>query len=133
MKNCLCLFCFLLASALSCLADSVYKPSRNCLGCPQAIVLDAGLTQAIEIFDCKAISGMVCRIGLRSDARALPSEIFIQSFGADGSKIGHPIRLIYPNLKRGETGWATFRIERGDRLKAVRLTGKWEGAWKSPY
>jgi hypothetical protein len=132
MKNYLFLTFFSLALAVPCFADSVYKPSPRCIGCPEEIVLETRLAQAIEIFDCKAISGMTCRIGLRSDAKALPSEIFIQSFDVKGRKVGRPIRLIYPELKKGEKGWATFRIERSSEF-SLRLTARWDGPWKNPY
>jgi hypothetical protein len=132
MKNCLRLACFLFVCAYPCLADTVYKTSPACHGCPERIVIQASLAQAIEIWDCKAVSGMTCRIGLRSDAKALPSEIFIGYFGPNGQKIGTTKRLIYPNLKRGEKGWATFNLVAGE-LKTVRLTGRWDGPWKNPY
>ena len=100
MKNCFRFFIsFLSLYAYPCLGDTVYKQSY--ISCPDRIVVETRLAQAIEIRDCKGISGMTCRIVLRSNAAAVPSEIFIQEFGSKGQKLGPPFP---PDLSRPEEG-----------------------------
>lgn len=95
-------------------------------------MIQASLAQAIEIWDCKAVAGMTCRIGLRSDAKGLPSQIFIQAFDQNGKELGVPVPLVYPILRRGQQGLATFNITRGGQLKSIRLTARWDSAGKKP-
>lgn len=103
-------------------------PDENCLGCPP-IVLKGKLSKWLEVSECKAISGMTCRIWFNKGA-VLPSRIFIYEVDAHEHPVGKRRALIYPNLKLGEKGWATFRISRGS---TVVLTGEWNGPWKSAY
>jgi len=62
----------------------------------------------------------------------LPSEVFFTEFDEHGSQAGARVRLIYPELKSGETGWATFRIRLATPTKIV-LQGEWNGSYRDPY
>jgi hypothetical protein len=96
--------------------------------CPP-IILQGKLASSMQISDCKAISGMTCRISFNKDA-VLPSRIFLREVDETKHPVGRKRLLIYPDLKPGERGWATFRIGRG---MTVVLTGEWKGPWKSAY
>ena len=41
------------------------------------------------------------------------------------------MRLIYPKLRAGEKGWATFRL-RSSNPASILLTGEWKGPWRDP-
>lgn len=103
--------------------------------CVPKLSLEGDLSKIFTIptSKCQAISGLTCRITYNGRL-PLPSEIFFEEMSADGKKLGKPIRLIYPHLKKGETGVATFRTSSHSAMTTgIILTGKWEGPWKDPY
>jgi hypothetical protein len=119
---------FLLTLVFSTASDRVITPSGCAISCP-SIVVKGQLSEQLQIFECKATSGMSCKIAFKRGA-ALPSHILIQEVDSKGKPIARRVALIYPNLKPEEKGWATFRISRAN---TVVLTGEWHGAWRSAY
>lgn len=89
------------------------------------------LSKIFDISRCEYISGLTCRIHYNGRL-PLPSEVFFTEFDENGKKAGPRVRLIYPKLKVGETGVATFRIRLGRPFKVV-LEGEWNGPWRDPY
>ncbi|HET6842431.1 MAG TPA: hypothetical protein VFK06_12225 [Candidatus Angelobacter sp.] len=105
---------------------TITQPSGSM--CPP-IVLKGKLADLLQISDCRAISGMTCRISFTENA-VLPSRVFLQEIDEANHQAGHKRPLIYSDLKPGESGWATFRV---GRARTVVLTGEWKGSWKSAY
>jgi hypothetical protein len=95
------------------------------------LILQGRLASTFVIDQYEYISGMTCRIALKGGG-VLPSQVFFIEFDAAGKQIGRKVRLIYPQLNRGETGKATFRLRSGSPAKVV-LRGEWKGPWKDPY
>ena len=95
------------------------------------MVLRGHLKETFTLCGCEYLSGMTCRIEY-SGARPLPSEVFFQEFDKAGTPAGPEVRLIYPNLKPGETGFATFHIRSSSPAK-ISLRAEWKGPWKDPY
>ncbi len=95
------------------------------------IVLPGRLAKCIAITDCEYISGMTCKITYNG-TEPLPSEIYFFEYDEMGISLVKRTRLIYPNLKAGETGYATFRLKFPRPAKLI-LDGIWDGPWKSPY
>jgi hypothetical protein len=95
------------------------------------IELGGKLAKIFSVSDCKYISGLTCRIRYNG-AAPLPSEVFFTEFDDQGRKAGARVRLIYPKLKAGERGYATFRIRLAEPAKIV-LEGEWNGPWRNPY
>ena len=93
--------------------------------------LQDGLADIFSVSDCEYISGMTCRIHYNGK-KPLPSEVFFTGYDSSGKADGELVRLIYPQLRPGETGYATFRIRSSSPTKVV-LRGKWEGPWRNPY
>lgn len=89
------------------------------------------LAGVFSIKDCEYISGLTCKIRY-SGVAPLPSKVFFTEIDEHGKKLGPPIRLIYPKLKKGETGYATFRIRVAEPAKLL-LKGEWNGPWRDPY
>jgi hypothetical protein len=93
--------------------------------------LKGRLAEIFAISDCQWISGLTCRI--RYNGRyALPSEVFFTEYDVKGKRLGRRTRLIYPHLKAGERGYATFRLRSGCP-STIELEGIWKGEWKNPY
>ena len=101
--------------------------------CVRKLLLEGDLAKifTIPISRCQRISGLTCKIQYNGQL-SLPSEVFFIELDSKGKRLGKPIRMIYPQLKKGETGYATFRIRSSDSSTIV-LTGKWDGPWKDPY
>ena len=95
------------------------------------IELRGKLSQIFTVTGCEYISGLTCRIHYNG-ALPLPSEVFFTEFDERGRQAGPQVRLIYPELKRGETGAATLRI-RSSRPAKIVLQGEWNGPWRDPY
>lgn len=93
--------------------------------------LKGKLVKIFSVSDCEYISGLTCRIHYNG-AAPLPSEVFFTEFDKQGRQAGRRVRLIYPELKPGEAGWATFRIRLNEPAKVV-LQGEWNGPRRSPY
>lgn len=93
--------------------------------------LEGNLAKIFTVTHCDYISGLTCRIHYNGKL-PLPSEVFFTEFDDQGKQAGPRVRLIYPELKRGETGMATFRTRLGRPTKIV-LKGKWNGPWRDPY
>jgi hypothetical protein len=89
------------------------------------------LSKIFSVSRCEYISGLTCHIHYNGKL-PLPSEVFFTEFDEHGKKAGPRVRLIYPELKPGETGVATFRIRLGRPAKIV-LEGEWNGPWRNPY
>ena len=96
-----------------------------------AFELSGKLAKIFSIRDCEYISGLTCKIHYNGLA-PLPSEMFFTEVDEHGHKAGPRIRVIYPKLKKGETGYATFRIRVAEPAKMV-LQGVWNGPWRNPY
>jgi len=95
------------------------------------IELSGKLAKIFTVTRCEYISGLTCRIRYNGDA-PLPSDVFFTEFDDMGRQAGARVRLIYPELKTGETGVATLRI-RSARPAKIVLRGEWNGPWRSPY
>jgi hypothetical protein len=95
------------------------------------IVLQGHLKEIFEVCGCEYISGMTCRIGYNG-RRPLPSRVFFTEFDDKGHVAGREVRLLYPKLEPGETGFATFRIRLSSPAR-ISLRGEWKGPWKNPY
>lgn len=89
------------------------------------------IAKIFTISHCEYISGLSCKIRYNG-AAPLPSEVFFTEFDEHGRKAGARVRLIYPELRPGETGAATFRIRLSRPAKIV-LKGEWNGPWRDPY
>jgi hypothetical protein len=98
---------------------------------PPKFELEGNLAKIFTVTHCEYISGLTCRIHYNGKL-PLPSEVFFTEFDDRGKKAGPRVRLIYPELKRGETGMATFRIRLSEPAKIV-LKGEWNGPWRDPY
>jgi hypothetical protein len=92
--------------------------------------LEGDLGKIFTVTHCEYISGLTCRIHYNGKL-SLPSEMFFTEFDDKGKKVGPRVRLIYPKLKRDETGMATFRIR--IRPSKIIVTGEWDGPWRDPY
>ena len=92
--------------------------------------LTGNLSKIFAIGECEAISGLTCRIKYDGEL-PLPSEVFFVELDANGKGLGKAVRLIYPELKSGSQGLATFRLKHD--AKIIELRGKWDGPWKNPY
>ena len=97
---------------------------------PPEFELEGNLAKIFTVTHCEYISGLTCRIHYNGKF-PLPSEVFFTEFDDKGKKVGPHVRLIYPKLKRGETGMATFRIQ--IHPSKIILTGEWNGTWRDPY
>src|SRR5436309_14997402 len=95
------------------------------------IALEPRLAEICAVSRCEWISGMTCRITYNG-RRPLPSEVFFTEFDARHKQLGPKTRLIYPKLKKGESGMATFFLQ-SDHPRHVLLTALWNGPWRNPY
>jgi hypothetical protein len=127
----LCLFAICLGLAASSSRGQQNKPNEeNGFRIPM-FQLAGKLAKIFSIQECEYISGLTCRIRYNG-AAPLPSEVYFTEFNQQGRKAGPHVRLIYPKLKPGETGAATFRIRLAEPAKIV-LQGEWNGPWRNPY
>jgi hypothetical protein len=140
LKLLVCLSSVILVCPLSCLAgDNADSQDCNKSGmlanddgwCVPVMKLTGDLQKIFNITDCHAISGLTCRISYNGKL-PLPSEVFFIELDKAGNVVGKRTRLIYPKLKRGESGYATFRVN-GTSTSMIVLTGVWEGPYKNPY
>jgi hypothetical protein len=99
--------------------------------CIPVMKLTGDLQKIFSIADCHAISGLTCRITYNGKL-PLPSEVIFVEYDKNGTVVGNKTRLIYPELKPGETGYATFRIKSASST-TIDLTGIWKGPYKNPY
>jgi hypothetical protein len=109
-------------------ADRLVTPPGCTVTCP-AIVLKGRLADQVDVLECRAVSGMTCHITFRQ-GQVLPSHIFLQEVDSHQRPVTKRRALIYPNLKAGERGWASFRIS---LEHTVVLTGEWRGPWRNAY
>ena len=111
---------------------SKYGMVANDVGwCVPVLKLTGDLEKIFSITDCHAISGLTCKISYNGKL-PLPSEVFFIEMDKDGNAVGKKTRLIYPKLKPGETGYATFRTNSASTAMIV-LSGIWKGPYKNPY
>ena len=94
------------------------------------IVLNGDLAKIFEITDCEYISGLTCRIRYNGSL-PLPSRVYFRETDERGKTSDARVRLIYPELKPGESGKATFRIRFAMPSKII-LDGEWKGPWQDP-
>ena len=95
------------------------------------LIITGRLIDTFEFSKCDAISGMTCHIALKKGAQ-LPSRVFMQGLDSRNQPLGKRRLLIYPELKAGEGGWATFlRVPSG--ATTVVLAGQWNGPYRDPY
>ncbi len=107
------------------------KHVETCENFCYALIITGRLIDTFEFSKCDAISGMTCHIALKKGAQ-LPSRVFMQALDSRNQPLGKRRLLIYPELKDGEGGWATFlRVPNG--AKTVVLTGEWNGQYRDPY
>ena len=101
--------------------------------CNPEIVLDSRLSKSIDISNCKATSGLTCKLTLLASSK-LPSQIFVQPQDSHNNSIGKEFRLIYPNLTKNNwhSGVATFK---GFDVSATKLylRGEWNKEYESAY
>jgi hypothetical protein len=111
------------------MASEVVLPSDNGMPIPH-LVLVGHLAQTISIKSCKLISGLTCRICLKS-GQELPTRIYSTEVDHKGKKLGPRQRVTYPDIRPGQCGLATLSLQH-DSSKLV-IQGVWRGAWQSPY
>jgi hypothetical protein len=99
--------------------------------CIPSFELKGNLAKIFSVSRCEFISGLTCRIHY-DGAMPLPSEVFFTEFDENDKQAGARVRLIYPKLKKGETGVATFRIRMPNPAK-ILLEGEWKGPYRNPY
>jgi hypothetical protein len=104
------------------------KPDADGFQVPK-FELKGKLAKIFDIKDCEYISGITCRIHYNG-VLPLPSRVFFTELDENGHP-GPRVRLIYPELKPGETGRATFRIH--SHPATIVLQGEWKGRWQDPY
>jgi hypothetical protein len=105
---------------------------KPCEGfCIPSFELKGNLAKIFSISGCEFISGLTCRIHYNGHL-PLPSGVYFTEFDERGKPAGGRVRLIYPEMKKGETGIATFRVRIGNPAKIV-LEGEWKGPYRSPY
>ena len=107
-------------------AIPVFEPFQS-----PRLVLEGRLADTFSFGRCEYISGMTCRVTLKRGA-TLPSQVYSAEYDNSGTQVSPRVRLIYPNLKPGESGYATFRLRSGTPARLV-LSGEWTGPWKDPY
>jgi len=95
-----------------------------------SIQLEGIISEIFEFYDAEWISGLTCRIKYNGKA-PLPSKVFFSIFDKKGKETAHKVRLIYPKLKEGQSGIATFRIKGDPALIIIWAEG--EGPYNSPY
>ena len=95
------------------------------------IGLDSRLRRIFAFSECKYLSGLSCRIQYNGKA-PLPTEVFFTEFDGRGHRLGSRTRLIYPELKTGQTGVATFRLRASSPVR-IRIEASGNGPWKNPY
>ncbi len=98
---------------------------------PPKITLQGNLAKIFTVTGCEYISGLTCRVHYNGKL-PLPSQVFVTEFDDHGKQAGARVGLIYPELKSGETGRATFRI-RSARPAKIILQAEWNGPWQDPY
>jgi hypothetical protein len=108
---------------------ALQKPCE--VSCIPSFELKGNLAKIFSISNCDFISGLTCKIHYNG-ALPLPSEVFFMEYDEHGKQAGTRVRLIYPELKKGETGVATFRIHMVNPAKIV-LEGEWNGPYRDPY
>jgi hypothetical protein len=74
---------------------------------------------------------MTCHITLKKGAE-IPSRVFLQALDSRNQPLGKRRLLIYPELKDGEGGWATF-LRAPSGTNTVVLTGEWNVPYRNPY
>jgi hypothetical protein len=99
--------------------------------CIPEFELKGNLAKIFSISECEFISGLTCRIHYNG-AMPLPSEVFFTELDEHGKQSGARVRLIYPEVKKGETAVATFRIRMANPAKIV-LEGEWKGPYRDPH
>ena len=102
--------------------------SEEAVSSTPKIVLDSRLERIFVVSACKWISGLTCRITYNGED-VLPSRVFFTERDVEGKVLGAKVRLIYPKLRAGEKGWATFRL-RSSNPASILLTGEWKGPWR---
>jgi len=95
------------------------------------IELEPKLSRIFKVRRCEFISGMTCHITYNGKM-PLPSEVFFVEYDAQGKRLGKKTRLIYPKLKKGETGYATFFLRSAEPARII-ITAVWNGPWRNPY
>jgi hypothetical protein len=96
--------------------------------CIPSFELKGNLAKTFSISGCEFISGLTCRLHYNG-VMPLPSEVLFTEFDENGKQGGPRIRLLYPAMKKGETGLATFRIRTVNPAKIV-LSGEWKGPYQ---
>ncbi len=123
---------FAISTALSAWCQqNANKPEEQVGFIIPKIELTGKLARIFTITKCKYIAGMTCHIHYKA-IFPLPSQVFFTEFDEAGKNAGARVRLIYPRLKPGEGGWATFRLHT-DRPAKVVLEAEWNGPWQNPY
>jgi hypothetical protein len=97
--------------------------------CVPSFELKGKLAKIFSISNCEFISGLTCRIHYNGDL-PLPSEVYFTELDEHGKPAGARVRLIYPEMKKDETGIVTFRIRTGSAAKIV-LEGRWNGPYRN--
>ena len=92
--------------------------------------LKGRVAEIFTFYDAEYFSGLTCRIKYNG-MKPLPSNVYFSEYDSETKEISHKIKLIYPELKAGESGYATFRIN-GHPSKLV-IWSEGEGPWESPY
>jgi hypothetical protein len=87
--------------------------AHNGLSIP-CLELQPALSEIFVIDDCEPTPGLSCRIQYNGK-KPLPGEVFFYDMDSSGRQPCKPTRLIYPQLKPGQTGRATF-LDRCDTI-----------------
>jgi hypothetical protein len=120
------LFLFVLALFAAILPSIAHADCKDGAGIPIAcLTLEPALRKIFTIDHCEAISGLTCKIHYNGK-NPLPSEVFYSDYDDHGRLLCRkPSRLIYPPLRPGETGVATFLDHCPAMPARIVLKGKW--------
>ena len=88
------------------------------------------VAEIFTFYNAEWISGLTCRIKYNGK-KPLPSNVFFAEYDENGKQMSERIRLIYPKLNSGESGYATFRVKR--HASKIVIWSEGDGPWKSPY
>ena len=92
--------------------------------------LKGRVAEIFSFYDAEYISGLTCRIKFNGK-KPLPNKVFFSEYDNENKEISHKVRLIYPRMKSGESGYATFRITCHPQKIVIWSEG--DGPWESPY
>jgi len=86
------------------------------------LVLSGRLADTLSVSDCELISLFTCKISIKQ-GQVMPSRIYFMEIAQNGGAASQKIQLIYPRLKPGQSGKATFHANA--EATQLFLWGEW--------